>query len=412
MHIEPIGQSPTSGASAKKAVFAAIRKNAPVARVDVAAETGLSPATVTSITAELIAKGLIKEIPSAPEQGIQKRGRPRVDLQLRSKAHIVAGMKLSNSTTTVAIVDFIGNILAEFSAPTPELPQSSAQTCRFLQATLKRALKDAGMKIGDLSGVGIGLPGIVDARMGLIRWSPAITDLNTPLQNMLQTALDTPVFIENDAYVVTLAEQRFGLGKEARNFIVVTVEQGVGMGIVIDGNLIRGANGGGGELGHSKVQLDGALCRCGQRGCLEAYVGDYALLREASTIMGSDLEAAGATGSEGKLQHLLDKALAGNPVALSIFRRAGRMFAMGLANAVNILAPELIILSGERMKYHYLYDEAVVKDMQNSIVQMGGSPPEVRIHKWGDQMWAMGAATYAIEGVIERVLNGAVSDAA
>lgn len=387
----------------KKAVFAAIRKNAPVARIDVAQETGLSPATVTSITSELLAKGLIEEIPADLMQNTAKRGRPRVNLQLCSKAHLVAGMKLSDKSATVVVVDFVGNILAEFSMPTPDTVQSPNQTCAFLQTTLMAALKDAGMDISALSGVGIGLPGIVDAPSGEIRWSPVITDQNVPLQQMLHATLGIPIFIENDANLVALAEQCFGLAKHAKNFIVITIEQGVGMGIVIDSKLIRGTNGGGGELGHTKVQLDGALCRCGQRGCLEAYVGDYALLREASTTMGLTL----ANNTEAQLQQLYEQAQAGNNVARSIFRRAGRMFALGLANVVNLLAPELIILSGQRMKYDYLYNEDVIRDMRESIVQMGGPPPDVRVHKWGDQMWAMGAATYAIGGVTEAVLNDA-----
>jgi len=396
--------------SGKKAVFAAIRKNAPLARIDIARETGFSPATVTSITSELISMGIIEEDYAETSQGNAKRGRPRVNLQLCRNAHLVAGMKLSSKSTTVVIVDFVGSIVAEYSSPNPDTIQSAGHICKFLRSTLCSALEESGLSMDALSGVGVGLPGIVDAPNGVIRWSPIVSGRNVQLQDMLQSVIGIPTFIENDANLVTLAEQRLGLGKDARNFIVITIEQGVGMGIVIDGKLIRGAYGGGGELGHTKVQLDGALCRCGQRGCLEAYVGDYALLREASTAMGRYLEPVTDANTEQQMQRLLDEARSGNQIALSILRRAGRMFAMGLANVVNVLAPELIILSGESMKYDYLYDEDVITDMKKSIVQLGGPPPDVRVHKWGDQMWAMGAATYAIQRVMDKVLNGPASD--
>ena len=157
----------------------------------------------------------------------------------------------------------------------------------------------------------------------------------------------------------------------------------------------------GAELGHTKVQLDGALCRCGQRGCLEAYIGDYALLREASTTM----EVTPNTGSEMQMGWLLDQANSGNKLASSIVQRAGRMFAMGLANVVNIFSPELIILSGERMQLNYLFDESVIADMKNSIVQTGGPLPEVVVHKWGDKMWAQGAAAFAIDGITRDILR-------
>lgn len=387
--------------SGKKAVFVAIRQNAPIARIDIARQTGLSPATVTSITAEMITKGLIEEVTN-PNQNAARRGRPRVDLQVRSAAHLVAGMKLTDKYATVVIVDFGGTRVAEFSNPSPAAVQSAEDTRDFLQETLLLALDDAGLTLDALSGVGIGLPGIIDTGAGLIRWSPTILERDMPLQQMLCDTLGVAVFIENDANLVALAEQRFGLGTKARNFIVITIEQGVGMGIVIDGKIYRGTAGGGAELGHTKVHLDGALCRCGQRGCLEAYVGDYALLREASTTMGP---LSGAT-PEQQMQLLMQAAQSGNQIALSIFQRAGRMFSMGLANVVNIFAPELIILSGERMQYDFLYDDDVIAGMKQSIVQVAGPSPEVRVHKWGDRMWTMGAATYALEGVIDIALHG------
>ena len=382
-------------------VFSEIRQASPIARIDIAQATGISPATVTTITAELLLKGLIEEVPVNPETNTAKRGRPRVNLKIRGAAHLVAGMKLSDKSATVAILDFDGKRISNFTNLSPAATLDPILAVEFLRTTLVLALRDANLKLSDISGVGVGLPGIVDAPAGNVFWSQTLSERNVPFQEMLHKAFGAPVFLDNDANLVTIAEQRFGKAKDARNFIVVTIEQGVGMGIVIDGKLYRGTHGCGAELGHTKVQLDGALCRCGQRGCLEAYVGDYALLREASSAMSP---VTGAS-TEHQMEVLLEEAKSGNEMAQSIFRRASRMFAMGLANVVNIFAPELIILSGERMQYNYLYDEDMINDMKNWIVKMGGPPPDVQIHKWGDQMWAMGAAAYAIEGVTEIALK-------
>jgi predicted NBD/HSP70 family sugar kinase len=156
------------------------------------------------------------------------------------------------------------------------------------------------------------------------------------------------------------------------------------------------------------VQLDGALCRCGQRGCLEAYVADYALLREAATTTDFNDQAT----AQEKLQSLVEAARGGDQTAQMIFERAGRMFAMGLANIVNIFDPQLIILSGERMQFDYLYADEVLDSIRKSIVQIDADPPEVRIHKWGDLMWAMGAAAYAIDGVAEIAMQQIAGHAA
>jgi predicted NBD/HSP70 family sugar kinase len=187
------------------------------------------------------------------------------------------------------------------------------------------------------------------------------------------------------------------LGQGHRDFIVVTIESGVGMGIVINDELYRGTRGCGAEFGHTKVQLEGALCRCGQRGCLEAYVADYALMREAMIATGEM--------SERKVEEILDAAKQGDTVSASIVERAGRWFAMGLANLVNIFDPELIILAGEQMQSSHLYAEEVIATMRRSIVQIDKAPPEVVIHKWGNLMWARGAAAYALESVSEAALQ-------
>ncbi|MBL4806473.1 MAG: ROK family transcriptional regulator [Rhodobacteraceae bacterium] len=381
-------------------VFSAIRRNAPVARVDIAKITNLSPATVTSITAELLTAGLIEEVAVENSGVAGKRGRPRVDLKIRGAAHIVVGIKLSDNSATYSFLDFEGKKIAGYVHPSAQETYCLPELMTFLTDGYSAALTDAGLEESSISGMGLGLPGVVDAEAGIVLWSPVLIEKNQPLQQKLADTFSIPVFIDNDANLVAVAEKHIGLGKNAQNFVVITVEQGVGLGIVINGKIYRGTKGCGAELGHTKVQLDGALCRCGQRGCLEAYVGDYALLREAGTAMGP-LEGA---NPQEQMQALLAAAKKGNTVAQSIIRRAGRMFSMGLANVVNIFAPELIILSGERLQDSFLYGDEVINDMKKYAVQSGDLMPEVKIHSWDNQMWSIGAATFAIDGIIDIAL--------
>jgi len=254
--------------------------------------------------------------------------------------------------------------------------------------------------------VGLGIAGVVDAPKGLVYWSPSLSERNVQLANLLCQRLNRPTFVDNDANLVAVAEKSFGLGQAYSDFIVVTIESGVGMGLVISGNLYRGARGCGAEFGHTKVQLNGALCRCGQRGCLEAYVADYALLREAQTMPGNDPD----TPDDARLEQLLSAARDGNSMAGRIVDRAGRMFALGLANLVNIFDPELVILAGEQMQFDHLYADKVIEAMRGDIVQIDKPPPEVVIHKWGNLMWARGAAAYALENISDLAL-GAMADA-
>lgn len=379
----------------------AIRRSKRIARVDLAKATLVSQATVTTTTAEMIQQGLIEEVARDDALGQISRGRPRVDLRLRADAFLVAGLKVSDTTISVVLVKFDGAVVCQHTChrddPRATANELVAQISHALDATLAKANR----AFADLSAVGVGIAGVVDATRGFIHWTPFLDENNVAFGALLQTALERPVFLDNDANLVAMAEQYFGDAQRIANFIVVTIESGVGMGIIIDNQLYRGTRGCGAEFGHTKVQLDGALCRCGQRGCLEAYVADYALLREASSH--AVLSQGGSTGEI--LQDLLAAARTGDPIAQSIVNRSSRIFAMGLSNLVNLFDPELIILSGERMSFDHLYAEDVMQAIKSSIVQVDAEPPQIVIHKWGDFMWARGAAAFALDGVAERWLR-------
>ncbi len=371
-----------------------IRQAGQIARIDIAARTGGSPATVTAITAELLQEGLIEEhVPARPPAS--SRGRPRVALKIRGAAHIVAGIKVAAHSATLCFLDFEGNSRGSFEKPLPRPVLRGTEMVAFLRDTLEQGCAATGHRPEELSALGLGVAGIVDAGRGLVYWSPILAERNVELARMLAPALPMPIFIDNDANLVAKAEHLFGLGRDVDDFIVITVEQGVGMGIVLDGRIYRGSRGCGAEFGHTKVQLEGALCRCGQRGCLEAYVADYALLREAA-ILGL---APASSAPADQLNSLFQAAQQGNETARSIFQRASRMFALGLANVINIFDPSLIILSGERMQFDYFYTDEVMEAIKANVLQIDAPLPEIQVHKWGDLMWAKGAGAFAMEGI-------------
>jgi len=376
-----------------------IRLAGHIPRIELADRTEISRATVTTITAEFLKNGLIEEV--ARTESNARRGRPRVDLRIRGAAHLVVGVKVSSRTMSLVMQDFEGTQLAALKTGLASTVFSPADLAAEIRNAVGELADSAGYNASDVSGVGVGISGIVQATSGFVYWSPSLNARNVEFGTQLSDTLGTPAFIDNDANLVAMAEKTIGLGRAHTDFIVVTIESGVGMGLVIGGELYRGTRGCGAEFGHTKVHLDGALCRCGQRGCLEAYVGDYALLREAMTMPGAD-PGADASAS---IEALLNAARGGDVTAHSIVKRAGRMFAMGLANLVNIFDPQLIILAGEQMQFDHLYAENVIAEMRKSIVQIDKPPPEVVIHEWGDQMWAHGAAAYALDRVSELALT-------
>lgn len=390
-------------------VFERVRASGLIPRVQVAKDLGVSPATITTLTSELIDAGLIEEVAQTRDAD-SGRGRPAVHLGVRAKAHLVAGMKISDRETTAVIVDFAGRLLADDHLPSSPVAMTTADLLAKMQAQLDRVCAKAGIVQADLSSVGIGVPGFVDMQEGVVLWSSILYDRNVPLARAASAHLGLPVFIDNDANLVALAELWFGAGRGLSDFAVVTIEHGVGMGLVLNHRIYRGTRQLGMELGHTKVQLDGALCRCGQRGCLEAYVADYALAREATTAL--NWGHKGGQSIAVLLESLYDHAKAGNATARSIFRRAGRYLAVGLSNVVNLFDPALIILSGERMRYDYLYSAETLAEMDTLVIATGRPRPPIEIHAWGDLLWAHGAAALALSITTEQLLSNLGRDIA
>jgi len=380
-----------------------IRARGTVSRADIAKALSVSPGSVTTITAELIATGLIEECEGATRDS--SRGRPPVALRLIPSAQYVVGMKLSDSMHSAIVSDFSGRILGEAMLRSAREVLGITETLAEAERLYQMVLGEADLSRDKISVIGVGLPGLVEHETGNVLWSPIIRDGQHTFGQMLVDRLGAEVVVDNDANMVTLAELWFGAGRTQSDFAVVTIEHGVGMGLVLSNRLFRGSMGLGLELGHTKVQLDGALCRCGQRGCLEAYVADYALVREATTAMKWTNETA--EQPHVVLESLYDQAKAGNEAARSIFRRAGRFLAVGLANISQLFDPKQIILSGERMKYDLLYTEEVLSEMNNLSLNAGRVPPRVDIHAWGDLVWARGASALALTRATELALNEA-----
>lgn len=381
----------------RQRVFETVRAAGQIPRVDVAKALGVSPGTITVLVSDLIGQGILKEVNAAPLE--RTRGRPPVALQVRAAAAHVAGIKLGADEHSGVVIDLAGTVVAEASLPR-RLRKTSAEEVLGEAAQLLDLLR-AETGFDRFDGLGIGLPGAIRHDTGQMLWSPIVEGQDVPIRDMAARAFGVPVEIDNDVNLLTLAELWYGAGRDLSDFAVVTIEHGVGMGLVIGNRLYRGANGVGLELGHTKVQMDGALCRCGQRGCLEAYVADYALVREASIAL--DLDRDHRETMPQVLERLYAQARDGNEAARTIFRRAGRYLAVGIANVTNLFDPSRVILSGERLRYDYLYNEEVLGEMQAHTLHALGGPMRVEINAWNNHVWARGAATLALASVTERL---------
>lgn len=400
-----LSSTPDQTQPLKRQVFDALRANGTIARVDLARKLDISPATITSISADLIRNGFIEEalLKKTDTKDVTiGRGRPPIGLKISGPSGHVIGIKISDRFNSAVVLDLSGQTVCNVSLPIPQTQRGPQSIIAETGALIEAALHESGFTRDAIAAIAVGLPGMVDFDAGRVIWCPFMFERDIPLRDMLQDAFGYPARIDNDANLLTLAELWFGAGRKRENFAVVSIEHGVGMGLVIDHQVRRGGGGLGMELGHSKVQMDGALCRCGRRGCLEAYIADYALVREASTAL--NIAHIGPDVSE-TLETLYARAKAGDASARAIFSRAGRYLAMGLANIVTLFDPAVILLSGERLRFDYLYADDVLAEVDRLTFEQGRPPTPIEIYAWGDFIWAQGAAALALEHATEILID-------
>jgi N-acetylglucosamine repressor len=391
----PTGNRDLIRAINRSHVLNAIKTYGPIGRADIARRTGLSPATVTSISAKLIAQNLVLEKAAGDSSG----GRPPILLVINPKGGYVIGIKLTETHAICALTDLEAYILAKSTLPLSG--HDPVQVVEDLVQMLPSFIREQKISKKQLLGVGVGLAGIIDAENGILRQSPIYGWNNVPLRDMLQSKLHIPVYIENDVNTLTLTERWFGPGQGVDHFLTVTVGRGVGLGIVANGQFYRGQTGGAGEFGHITINPDGPLCACGKRGCLEAYIGDPGLIRSAKEAAAHGM----LPDSVQDVDALLSLAQSGNSTAIQIFDQAGRMLGIGIATLINLFNPKKIIISGEGTRE----GDFLFIPMQESIQQntMPGlfDPDIVEIIPWGDDAWARGAAGLVLRELFESPIH-------
>jgi glucokinase len=262
------------------------------------------------------------------------------------KQEIVVGIDIGGTNTALGIVDFNNNILCEHSFKTCADKGSDDYFSR-LASEIREVYKKFEIE-HVLSGIGIAAPA-ANYLKGTIESSANLKWENVDVIKMMKTHFDIPAAIMNDADAAAMGEHAFGVAKNMKNFIVLTLGTGLGSGIFVKGHLLRGENGMAGELGHIIIEQDGRECSCGRKGCLETYVSASGIKRTVSYLLSSsklETELKNISFNELTSKKVSELALNNDPVALEVFNYTGEIFGKALANIVTIFDPEAIILFG------------------------------------------------------------------
>jgi predicted NBD/HSP70 family sugar kinase len=365
-----------------------IRLSGPVSRVEIAQRTGLSRALVTRITAELISDGLVEERPTTPTKNI---GRRRVMLELKKDAAIVAGVKISINQISFALVNFKAQVISSYTLDLTLGGHSVDRWPGIIARGVKSCAQQAGLDMESIAAMGVGLPGFVDWQSGHVHWTPLTSQPLTNLASLLNHHFPFPVYLDNDVNSVTQGELSFGHGCRVENFIVVSIEQGLGMGIVVHNQLYRGTRGIGAEFGHVVLNPDGPPCRCGKRGCVETYAGGRGIMHAANQAAAKGAWP-GLDPESLRVNQLIDLAREGDQTARAIFQTAGEMLGLGVSGLIQVFNPDKVILTGEYARADEILFEPMTRAL-NKYLNRAFVDQDLVINKnWEDVDWARGAA--------------------
>jgi len=347
----------------------------PATQADLTRETGLAAGTVSTIVRELAAAGVVSTVAGS--------GRRGTTVQLARGAGLVAGVDFGHSHVSVAIAEMSGEVLGEDRrALSPG--HGHTEGLQVASTMLDTLLGGLGADRSHLRNIGMGLPAPLSNNVVM---SSAILPgwVGVNARDEASAALGVDVLIENDANLGALAEHRHGHGRGHANVVFVKVSSGVGAGLILDNQLFRGTAGTSGEIGHLTLNDQGPVCRCGSRGCLEA----YASTGTAITMMAEHLPGAG-------VDEIIEAAQQGNVSALRVFEDAGLHLGWGLATVTNLLDPGVILVGGDMSHAGELLLESARLGLRRHVLA-GTSTTPVLVAALGDRASMIGALVLAIE---------------
>lgn len=373
-----------------------ILSQGPLSRLNLARQTGLSPAALTVLTGALLEEGLLVEMVDEREESIARVGRRSVPLDLNAGAGVALGVHITPRVVRVGLVNLKGEIVdQERFGPPSEDPYEAIE---LITTTARELMKRSKARI---IGAGVGAVGLVEREQGVNLRALSLHWQNVPIKAKLEAALGLPVLVDNNVRGMALAELLFGFGRthKYKNIAVIYIGTGVGGGIVIDDELYWGSGAAAGEIGHMIIDQNGPPCYCGAQGCVEQFAGEAAMLK-AAQLAANDTRSLlhppeGGDPTQLTIDNVITAAQEGDPAAFEIIRRAGRAIGIATANIFRVLSPDTVIIAGRISRAPDLFLSAVRAEAGRS----GYAPDtEARIttSSLGDNIGLVGAAALSL----------------
>jgi predicted NBD/HSP70 family sugar kinase len=363
-----------------------------ISRAAIVRRTGLSATTVSALTALLLRSGLVREAGEGQSRG----GRPPILLEFQYDHRHVLGIDIGASHVNSILMNLKGGIVAREKARFDSIGQPHL-TIDLVHQQIRALMATKSLNSADILGMGVGVPAPLEGER-LDRVSDMIMPAWKDFEFIagFRDSLGVPVYLDNDANLGAIAEKWWGSGRGVADLAYIKLGTGVGSGLIINNEIYRGFGGTAGEIGHTTINADGPLCRCGNRGCMESYVGIPAILAEVSQRQRMN----GVSDGPIRIDDVV-RGAATDPVCRDVVQTAGRHLGIAIANLLNLFNPELILLGGDLVGAGEVLMDAVRAAAAERAISKASREATIALSSLKEDVVAIGAATLAIHNAFQ-----------
>jgi glucokinase-like ROK family protein len=366
-----------------------------ISRAEIARQMDLTRAAITTIVDDLVQKELVRESASGPATG----GRKPILLEINPKHGFVVGIDIGATHAGLVIADFSASVLHEAEFPL-DINRGPEVCLPVIDTHLRRQLDQLNLPMSQILAIGVGVPGPVVAEAGAVSSPPIMPGWdNFPIRKHLHDLWGVPITLNNDAELGALGEWAYGAGRSQQNLAYIKVGTGIGSGLLLDGQVYRGATGCAGEIGHITIQENGPLCSCGSYGCLEALAGGRAIARKAreAVLAGRRTQLAIIEPVEAiSARDVAEAARLGDLVAQQIVTTAGGYLGIAIADLVNLFNPGLVVVGGGVAQMGDLLLDPIRRAVRERSLRPAAQAVRITAAVLGRRSSSMGAVVQAI----------------
>ncbi len=364
-------------------IFKTIQKRGPISRVDLTKLTGYSAGTVSNHVRTLLEKGFVLET----NKGLSSGGRKPVQLMINPGKAYIFSIEIEVNQLKIVMFDLKLKVVQKSIIPIT-FKNSYLDTIQQIFSKMNQMLEEKHLQISDLLGIGIAVPGLIDKVKGVLEFAPNLGWRNVPIARLFKEQFGLPIVLNNEAKAATIGE-RGAIYPGANNMVFVSINEGIGCGIFLNGKLYRGASGNAGEFGHIIIDTNGPLCHCGNHGCWELFASETYIVNRYLALSGSSHKM-----SKREIYALGKK---GDPAIRKIFAETGRNIGIGLVNIINGLSPELLVIGGGIVEIKdYIYDE-MIKTLEENALSVSYKKTTIKFSKL--------RSLAAVYGMAELIIN-------